>query len=272
MAICNILKTQFTLKANSTLARADIASKFENNKSVNVNKISQTLEMQPVDREEININENLSEKQQKSVYELINKYRDCFAKSMSELGCTNLSEMEIVLTDQTPVVYRPYRMSMSEREKVREIVHELLDNDIIEESTSSYASPIILVLKKDGGSRLCIDFRALNRKTVKDHFPMPRIDDQLDLLSGNQYFSSLDLASGYYQIPMKGDSKHLTAFITPDGLYQFKKMPFGLVNSPAVFQRTVYKVLGNARFNSALAYMDDILVPGKDFVEEYNID
>lgn len=274
VTVCNMSTEPLYLKSDITLARAQIVVDCDsltnnNNNNLKVNQISGPIQFEPITIEEVNINEKLSQEQKDSVVSLINKHRHCFAKNLSELGCTNVSEMEIVLSDQTPVVYRPYRLSFSEREKVREIVQELIDNNVVEESTSSYASPIILVSKKDGGSRLCVDFRALNRKTVKDHFPMPRIDDQLDLLNGNRYFSSLDLASGYYQIPVRADCRYLTAFITPDGLYQFKKMPFGLVNSPSVFQRTINKVLGNTRFRSALAYMDDILIPGKDFKEEY---
>lgn len=273
VAVYNMSKEPLYLKSDSILARGQIAIDSESTllgdrANVLINRIVHDLE--PIPAEDINLNTSLNNEQRESIIKLINKHRSCFAKNLSELGCTNITEMEIELTDHTPVVYRPYRLSHSEREKVRTMVQELLDNDIIEESKSSYASPIILVSKKDGGCRLCVDFRALNRKTVKDHFPMPRIDDQLDLLNGNKYFSSLDLASGYYQIPVRTDSRHLTAFVTPDGLYQFKKMPFGLVNSPSVFQRTINKVLGNTRFSSALAYMDDILIPGKDFDEEYS--
>lgn len=232
------------------------------------NRISNKSNLSPIDPNDININKKLSQTQRDSIVNLVNKYRPCFAQELSELGCTSLTEMNIELNDNSPVVHRPYRLSYSERQIVRDMVQELVANDIAEESSSSYASPIILVTKKTGGYRMCVDFRSLNSKTKKDHFPMPRIDDQLDMLNGSKYFTSLDLASGYYQIPLNPNCKHLTAFITPDGLYQFKKMPFGLVNSPAVFQRTINKVLGNTRFNSALAYMDDILIPGKSFDEE----
>ncbi|CAB3260211.1 unnamed protein product [Arctia plantaginis] len=156
------------------------------------------------------------------------------------------------------------------------MVDELLQNDIIEESISSYASPILLVSKKTGGQRLCVDYRALNRRTLKDHFPLPLIEDQIDQLSGSKYFTCLDLTSGYYQIPVKADCRHLTAFITPNGLYQFKRVPFGLVNAPSVFQRTITKALAlkspridpdNLIGKPALAYMDDLIVASKTFDE-----
>lgn len=226
--------------------------------------------LEPLSRDDIHINPNLSNIQKDVVYNLINKYRECFAQNLSELGCTNITELDIKLTDDIPVAYRPYRLSHSEKNIVRDIIKELEENKIIEESDSAYASPILLVSKKTGGYRLCVDYRALNRKTVRDLFPLPRIDDQIDLLSGNSYFISLDMSSGYYQIPIKEDCKHLTAFVTPDGLYQFTRAPFGLANCPAVFQRTVNKMLGKSREKCAIAYMDDLLISGKDFDECFN--
>lgn len=173
--------------------------------------------------------------------------------------------MEIHLHDSTPVVYRPYRLSYSERAVVRDLVKELEESGIVRESSSEYATPILLVRKKTGDYRLCIDFRALNKKTIKQQYPLPRIiDDQLDSLAGYKYYTTLDLASGYYQIPLAENSKRLTAFITPDGHYEFNRMPFGLTNAPATFQKTINRILGGARFKHAFAYMDDIIIPSKD--------
>lgn len=215
--------------------------------------------------DDLNIGDQINEIQKRQLLGLINEYRDCFAKSLPELGCTNITRMEVELKDANPVVYRPYRLSHTERAEVRSMVDELLQNNIIRESSSPYASPIIIVKKKTGDKRLCIDYRALNNKTVKQHYPIPRIEDQIDRLAGNIFFSTLDLASGYYQIPLSEESKPKTAFVTPDGQFEFNRMPFGLANAPAVFQRTINMALGNTRFESALAYMDDILVPSKSF-------
>lgn len=227
----------------------------------------------PIDTNDININPELSLKETETVKKLITKYRKTFAQNLSELGCTTISEMEIKLSNSTPVVYRPYRLSYKERQLVHEMVKELLQNDIIEESSSSYASPIILVSKKTGGHRLCIDYRTLNSRTVKDHFPLPLIDDQLDQLSGSKYYTTLDLMSGYYQVPIREECRHVTAFVTPDGLYQFKRMPFGLANAPSVFQRTMARALSlnrahessDSKGKPALAYMDDLIIHSKDF-------
>lgn len=215
----------------------------------------------------IHVDSDIGSEHAVKLTKLLNDYRDCFAFSAKELGCVTNTEMNIKLNDTTPVVYRPYRLSHSERKVVRDMVQELEDSGIVKESSSDYASPVILVRKKTGDYRLCVDFRALNKKTVKEHYPLPRIDDQLDSLSGHKYYTSLDLASGYYQIPMAETSKHLTAFVTPDGHYEFNRMPFGLVNAPSAFQRAVNSILGNARFKEAYAYMDDVIIPSKTIEE-----
>lgn len=214
---------------------------------------------------DITYNDQLSEVEVKQLLNLVNEFKNCFTRSTCELGRSSVLKMGIHLKDDNPVVYRPYRLSHHERKIVRDIVTDLLDNGIIRESSSPYSSPILLVKKKNGEQRMCIDYRALNAKTTKDRFPLPRIDDCLEKLKGCNFFTSLDLASGYYQIPMEEASVHKTAFITPDGHYEYLRMPFGLANAPAVFQRTINKVLGNLRYGSALAYMDDILVPSIDF-------
>lgn len=210
---------------------------------------------------DININEAISPKDKKMLLEVVNRYRSCFATNLSQLGKSSFSKMSIKLADDTPITYRPYRISYFEREKVRKVVQNLLDNKVIQESTSPYSSPILLIRKKNGEERLCVDYRALNRKTIKDKYPLPRIDDLLDSLKGCQYFTSLDLASGYHQICLEEESIPKTAFITPDGHYEYLRMPFGLVNAPAVFQRTMNELLGSFRFTTALAYLDDILIP-----------
>lgn len=198
---------------------------------------------------------------------LLEKYRDCFAQSIAEIGRAKSAEMNITLIDNKPITYRPYRLSINERAKVRSIIEEMLDADIIQESHSPYSSPILLVKKKDGETRLCVDYRKLNNLTVKDHYPLPRIDDQLDRLHGCKYFTSLDLCSGYHQIPMAEGSKSLTSFITPDGQYEYNRMPFGLANAPSIFQRLMNKVLGSMRYNSVTVYLDDILIPSKTIDE-----
>lgn len=238
-----------------------------NTEYVGITKETNTNRYDPLPLNEVKVGIELDSEQRERFYALLEKYRDCFAMNLSELGETNLTEMHINLTDNVPVVHNPYRMSQSEKEQLSVIIEDLLSNDIIRESNSSYSSPVILVKKKNGEKRLCVDYRALNRKTLKDKYPLPRIEDQLDSLGGNSLFTSLDLASGYYQVPMSEESKHLTAFVTPDGLFEYNRMPFGLSNAPSVFQRTINLMLRGFGRKLALAYMDDLLVASRDVTE-----
>ena len=143
-----------------------------------------------------------------------------------------------------------------------------MDQGVIRESSSPYASPVVLVRKSDGKLRLCVDYRALNAKTHKDAYPLPRIDEALDTLSGAKYFCSLDLAHGFYQIPVEERDIEKTAFrVGTGGLYEFTRMPFGLCNAPATFMRLMDKAFGDKNFQSLIVYLDDILVFGKSFDE-----
>jgi hypothetical protein len=219
------------------------------------------------DENKVQIGEGVSDNDRDRLLGVLKKYQHCFATSLKGLGCTNAAEMGIELNSQRPVVYRPYRLSHHEREKVRSMVGEMLDAGIVRESVSDYASPILLVRKKDGSMRLCVDYRKLNSVTVKERYPMPIIEDEIARLSGQSCFITLDLASGYYQVPISEQSRHLTSFVTPDGQFEFNRMPFGLANAPAVFQRMINAVLGSTRFSKATAYIDDILIYGKDISE-----
>jgi transposase InsO family protein len=266
----NLSSRSFELLRESIITRACFAYEA---KEYTVNRIdldSSSNNGEPITLTRIQVDKSIDEQELNELVKLLNEHRKCFAFNFKELGCCNSATMNIQLKDKSPVVYRPYRLSYAEREVVRDMVEELKEAGIVCESTSDYASPIILVKKKTGGHRMCVDYRALNKKTIKEHYPLPRIDDQLDSLSGYTYYTTLDLASGYYQIPLSDLSKHLTAFVTPDGHYQFNRMPFGLSNAPANFQRTINNILGNARFKHAFAYMDDIIIPSKDINDGFN--
>ncbi|CAF4471434.1 unnamed protein product, partial [Rotaria magnacalcarata] len=128
-----------------------------------------------------------------------------------------------------------------------------------------YAAPVTLQPKKDGSLRFCVDFRQLNSVTVRDVYPIPRIDDTLDQLQAAKYFTSLDLKSGFWQIELDDESRPKTAFITHAGLFQFKVMPFGLTKAPATFQRLMDLVLGGLKWSCALVYLDDIIVYSSTF-------
>lgn len=201
----------------------------------------------------------INEEQKLKLLELLNNYRDCFASTLEELGSAKSAKMEIKLIEDKSFSYRPYRMSRSQQDQVKEIIDDLLINNIICESDSEYSSPILLVKKKNGEQRLCVDYRKLNSLTVRDSHPLPRIDDQIDKLQAGNWFISLDLKCGYHQVPLEESSKHYTSFVTPEGQYEYNKVPFGLTNAPRVFQRLITKIFKPIRGSSAI-YLDDVLL------------
>ena len=144
---------------------------------------------------------------------------------------------------------------------------EMQQKDVIEPSSSPWASPIVLVKKRDGSTRFCVDYRKLNKVTRKDAYPLPRIDDTLNTLAGAQWFSTLDLVSGYWQVEVDPNDRPKTAFCTTEGLFQFKVMPFGLCNAPATFQRLMDLVLAGLQWSHCLVYLDDVIVIGRSFTE-----
>ena len=137
----------------------------------------------------------------------------------------------------------------------------------IEPSDSPWSAPVVLMTKKDGGTKFCVDYRRLNIATVKDAYPLPRIDDTLDMLAGKQWFSTLDLASGYWQVSLSQEARNKTSFATHSGLFQFKVMPFGLCNAPATFERLMDRVLQGLRWSRCLVYLDDIISFGSTFID-----
>ena len=210
---------------------------------------------------------NTSAEEMAKLTALIEEFADVFALNAMEVGHTNLVQHHINTADHVPVKQASRRVPFSLRAKVEEMVKEMLDHGIIEHSTSPWASPIVLVSKHDGSTRFCVDYRCLNAITKLDESPLPRIDDSLDLLSGMKYFSTLDLATGYWQVGMSQDSKEKTAFVTHEGLYEFTVMPFGLCNAPATFQRLMEVTLRGLARCKCVVYLDDILVIGQSFKE-----
>lgn len=181
------------------------------------------------------------------------------------LGITALVEHEII-TDSTPIKQRYYPVSPVRQRMIEEEVRKMLELDVIEPSRSAWSSPVLLVPKKDGTTRFCVDYRKLNAVTKKDAYPLPYISSILDRLREARYLSSLDIKSAYWQVPISKASREKTAFTVPGlGLYHFKRMPFGLTNAPATFQRLIDTVLGADLQNHVLVYLDDIIVISRDF-------
>ena len=208
---------------------------------------------------------NLSLDQQECVRELIAEYKDIFASTNP--GVTSKVEHSIDTGDNRPIYSAPFRTSPKEKQIIDAEVKKMLDSNIIRPSKSPWSSPVVLVEKKDGSIRFCIDYRKLNLLTVKDVYPLPRIDDSLASLQGKKWFSTLDFTAGYHQIPMNEHSRAKTAFITHGGLYEFNVMPFGLTSAPATFQRFMDVVVAGLKWNSVLVYLDDICVFSNSFEE-----
>lgn len=196
---------------------------------------------------------------------LIEKHADLFQLPNDKLGYTQTSSHRIITTDEKPVHTKQYRFPPIHRDEITRQVNELIENDIIEPSVSPYNSPLWIVPKKPDSQgnkrwRMVIDYRALNEKTIGDAYPLPNITEILDQLGSAKYFSIFDLASGFHQIPMHEMDAHKTAFSTPFGHYQFTRMPFGLKNAPATFQRLMDQVLTGLQGTELFVYLDDIVI------------
>ena len=161
-------------------------------------------------------------------------------------------------------------MSPAVRNSIDHHVQQMLDQGIIQPSVSPWAAPVVLVRKKDGTERFCVDYRQLNKVTKRDSHPIPHIQDTLDCLHSTLYFSCLDLRSGYWQVEVDDDSKPKTAFATHSGLYEFRRMPFGLANAPSTFQRLMHAVLRGLQYQICLVYLDDIIVYSRSFADHIN--
>ncbi|GBN12768.1 Retrovirus-related Pol polyprotein from transposon 297, partial [Araneus ventricosus] len=209
----------------------------------------------------------LNEEQRTAVKKLLNEFQDLFSTCDADVGRCNMTQHRINTGDHPPIKQYPRRLPLARKEEAEHLVQEMVDNGIIEESSGPWASPIVLVIKKDGSTRFCVDYRKLNEITKKDSYPLPRIDDTLDALNGSQWFTTLDLKSGYWQVEVRPEDREKTAFTTGQGLWQFKVMPFGLCNAPATFERLMETVLRGLSSEACLVYLDDIIIVGRTFEE-----
>ena len=198
-----------------------------------------------------------------AVLHLLRKYQDVFPATLPDGLPPERSMFHTIPLEEgaKPPFRRAYRLSPAEMREVESTIKELLAKGYIEPSNSPYGAPVLFVHKKDGSLRMVIDYRSLNKLTVKNKYPLPRIDALLDQLQGAQYFSSLDLMSGYHQIKIKNDDVCKTAFNTPFGHYQWRVLSFGLTNAAATFQQEMNKIFGHLPF--VVVYLDDILIFSK---------
>ena len=198
----------------------------------------------------------------------LSSFAAAFAGSEEDVGFTKIAEHYIDVGNCRPIGQRPRRLAAAELDAVNAEMDDMIKKGVIEPSCSAWASPIVMVKKKDGSNRFCIDYRKLNDITVKDRFPLPRIDDTLDAVSQGLVFSTVDLKSGYWQLGLEKSSADRGAFVSHRGQWQFKVMPFGLTNAPATFQRMMNMLMAGLTAEVCCCFLDDVIVFSRS-VEEH---
>ncbi|UYV69000.1 K02A2.6-like, partial [Cordylochernes scorpioides] len=261
--LANVFPSGISIRKGDFLAVCSPISRIATTEGTNcqsrVNRVGQT-------KLEIDL-KDLTEDEARMARAFIKKNQDAFSTGNGKLGRTDLVQHKIYTGNARPVRQPPRQVPMAKRDEVVGLLHKLRQDGVIEESNSPWSSPVVLVTKKDGSTRFCVDYRKLNEVTKKDSYPLPRIDDTLTTLAGSSWFSTLDLKSGYWQVGVHPADREKTAFSTGNGLYQFTVMPFGLCNAPATFERLMELVLRGLTWKTCLVYLDDVMVMGRTFGE-----
>lgn len=269
--VIHIVPREFQLQADGIIG-IDLLNKLGatihcNKKLVEVDTLqASTLKSQST----INIaTEHLNSEERDELLKLCNKYADIFRKPGQHLSCTDAVKHVIpVSQDQLPINQRPYRLPEAQKPLVEQHIREMKANGIIRPSVSPWNSPVVIVPKKGvDKTRFCTDYRRLNEVTKGDAHPLPNITEILDQLGGMKYFSTLDLSSGFHQIEIKEEDKEKTAFSTPQGHFEYERMPFGLKGAPATFQRLMNEVLRELIGTICFVYIDDIVCYGRTLAE-----
>ena len=207
---------------------------------------------------------SLTSDDRERVQRLLCKYSDVFDETLSH---TTITTHKVNTGTSPPIKQAPRRLPYAHRDEAKHQIDDMFEQGVIRPSTSAWSSPIILVKKKSGELRFCVDYRKLNSVTVGHAHPLTRIDDTVDSLGDSKYFTTLDLRSGYWQISLDEHDRHKTAFATSNRLYEFNRMPFGLSTAPATFQRTMDIVLSGLTYAICLCYLDDVIVFGRNIDE-----
>ena len=208
---------------------------------------------------------HLSKNQAVIIEEILDKRRNAISQHKNDIGFCELVEHEIKTGDNKPIFTRQWPLPQSTKQTIKDQCKEMTEMGVIEKCSSPWHSPSVLVRKKDGTFRMCIDFRRINSISEKDKFPLPHIENVLESLRGAQYFSTLDLKSGYWQIGLAEHDRQKSAFSCLGETYQFRRMPFGLHNGPATFQRLMQKVLVDVLGTNAYCILDDIIIYSDSF-------
>ena len=187
---------------------------------------------------------------------------------MSELGCANVEKHKINTSQAAPKCKRPYRVSPKIKQEIEKQVEDMLKHDIIEPSNIIWAAPVVMCKKKDGTYRFAVDYRDLNAVTEPINFPLPRLEDVIDSVGeNNSKITVLDLRAAFHQLSLEESTAHKTTFVTHNGSYSFKRLPYGIRNGPIAFQTAMSHVLRNINFKYAIVYVDDILIHSSNFDE-----
>lgn len=270
LQVANLTNKMIIVHTNQPLAKMTRLNEIQINAIQQGNKIFNADNRQMTLDSELDLtNTELNNDQKEKVRQLIKEYPDVFNQ---KTGRTKKLRHQINVTPQsTPHNSPPFRYAPARKKVIEENIDDMLKEGIISPSNSPWASPVILVPKKDGSLRFCVDYRKLNALTIRDAYPLPRIDDTLDSLQEAKFISTLDLRSGYWQVEMDKQSREKTAFVTHKGLFEFNVMPFGLTNAPATFQRLMDIVLAGLKWQCCLVYIDDVVIFSPNF-EQHMID
>jgi transposase InsO family protein len=264
-------KQDTVIKINQPIKASPVNVKEINNIEINENENVNNLNYNEDILNEIRM-DHLNDEERKMLKNLIIRYKEIFLTDGEDLSFTNQEKHKIRTTDEIAIYSKTYRYPYAHKEEVQNQIQKMLDQNIIRPSYSPWSSPIWIVPKKDDASgqkkwRLVVDYRKLNDKTIDDRYPIPNITEILDKLGKSMYFTTIDLASGFHQIEMHPDDIKKTAFTVENGHYEYTRMPFGLKNAPATFQRVMDSVLKHLQNKICLVYMDDIIVFSTSLVE-----
>ena len=255
-----IVASVFDVDAKDIISLSDL-SDTEQTPIINTINANKSIGKEPIDFDLSKADIDESHKQE--LRDILANSRDAFATSLSELGHTNLYQHIIETTDEIPVRLPFYKQNSKIREETNKQVQNLLENNIIKLSTSHWHSPVVMVAKKTKDQyRLTVDYRRLNKKTVPMSFPLPSFDSILDTLGQKKakYYSCLDLSQGYWQIPLNSDTAYKSAFITESGVYEWNRVPMGLINSASSFAIALSQALSHLNWKCVMVYVDDLIV------------
>ena len=269
ICMLNLTDRNIVIKANQRIGEAYQVSPITPADNAKLQKIEVTDPSNVVpDHLENLINsskQNLSDREGKLLEDLILEYQDVFAKDDYDLGEFTEIKHSIITGDAKPVKQRMRKTPLGFVKEEQAHLDKMLKAKVIQPSKSEWASAPVLIRKRDGSVRWCVDYRELNKVTEKDSFPLPLVENCIDTLARNKYFSKLDANSAYWQVQIRKEDQKKTAFLTKYGLFEFVRMPFGLCNAPATYCRVMNLILRGLTWEIVLVFLDDILVLGQDF-------